>query len=317
METQVPAGPYPAQRYRLDFTVERPLHLPEYAGSALRGLFGHALRHVACVTGAAACPPCPLYRSCPYPAIFDTPPPADARRVYTQVPHPYIVEPPPWGERGFDKGQAFDFHVVLVGTALAQLPLVLAAWRRALAGRVGPADGAARLERAWAEGDELPVLDGAAGRLRVHAKTLPPAPLWAGGGVAIEFVTPLRLTRDGHTLGVDLLAPHDLLMSLLRRVASLTEIQQRRPLAVDFAALNRAAQRIRGRKALHWIDWTRRSARQRQSMTVGGVLGRWALEGDDADLAAWWPLLHLGQWLHVGKLASFGLGQYRLSRESA
>jgi len=101
-------------------------------------------------------------------------------------------------------------------------------------------------------------------------------------------------------------------MALLRRVAALSEMQLRRPLAVDFAALAAAAQRIETRNELHWRDWTRRSARQQQAMTVGGAVGRLTLHGDDTDLRVWWLLLHLGQWLHVGKLASFGLGGYRL-----
>ncbi len=37
-----------------------------------------------------------------------------------------------------------------------------------------------------------------------------------------------------------------------------------------------------------------------------GVVGTWKLGGDLA------PFLHLGQWLHVGKEATSGLGGYSL-----
>lgn len=305
-----PTAPFPAQRYRLEYTVERALHLPEYAGSVLRGLFGRALRQVACITRAPTCEGCPLLRSCPYPAIFDTPPPADARRVYTQVPHPYVIEPPPWGRRVYEAGEPFAFELVLLGPALAQLPLVLVAWQRALAARIGPADGAARLERLWVAGEPTAIA-GADGAIRAHAQTLPPAP--PAAPPVLEFTTPLRLTRNGHALGCAHIAAPDLLLALLRRVAALCEMQLGRPLAVDFTALGAAARRIELDKALHWRDWTRRSARQQQAMTVGGALGRVTLLGSAVDLHAWWPLLHLGQWLHVGKLASFGLGGYRLA----
>ena len=55
------------------------------------------------------------------------------------------------------------------------------------------------------------------------------------------------------------------------------------------------------------------SSRQRQEMTLGGVLGRWTLSGDSAVLAQLWPWLWLGQWLHLGKNATVGLGGYRLA----
>jgi len=45
-------------------------------------------------------------------------------------------------------------------------------------------------------------------------------------------------------------------------------------------------------------------------MKLGGLLGQLHLQGD---LAPFTQLLHLGQWLHVGKNASFGLGGYRLN----
>jgi hypothetical protein len=62
-------------RYQFNFEVQNTLHLNFYSGSMLRGVFGHALRHLACMTKMADCKQCQLYRTCPYPEIFETPPP--------------------------------------------------------------------------------------------------------------------------------------------------------------------------------------------------------------------------------------------------
>ena len=302
--------PFPIARYRLEFVTERPIDLPEYAGSALRGVFGHALRRAACVTCEPECPSCPLYRSCAYPEIFETPPPLHERRIYSDIPHPFVVEPPPWGERAHPAGSTLGVGLVLVGPALRHLPLVLLAWRNALAQGLGPAEGTAMLQRVWTDGEAEPVLTEPRGRLREHAAhvALPPEEA-APPQVTLDFTTPLRIKRDGHALGVGKLAPQDLLMGLVRRAAEVSELHLGRATGWDFAALKHAASQVQGEKHLVWRDWTRYSNRQQQAMTLGGVVGRWTLRGD---LRPFWPLLHLGQWLHVGSKATFGLGRYAL-----
>jgi CRISPR/Cas system endoribonuclease Cas6 (RAMP superfamily) len=45
---------------------------------------------------------------------------------------------------------------------------------------------------------------------------------------------------------------------------------------------------------------------------MAGFTGQVTFRGD---LARFWPWLALGQWLHVGKHATFGLGQYRIEKE--
>ena len=73
--------------------------------------------------------------------------------------------------------------------------------------------------------------------------------------------------------------------------------------------LVREAEALRQRSALHWQDWSRFSSRQQREMTLGGVLGEWTLEGD---LSRLFPWLWLGQWLHVGKNATMGMGRYEI-----
>ena len=62
---------WPVARYRFVFEVTSDMALPDYAGSAIRGAFGHALRRIACMTHLPSCPDCPLFQSCPYSTIFE------------------------------------------------------------------------------------------------------------------------------------------------------------------------------------------------------------------------------------------------------
>ena len=91
------------------------------------------------------------------------------------------------------------------------------------------------------------------------------------------------------------------------------EFHGNRALTCDFKDLAIRSDALGSDKNLHWRDWSRYSSRQQQKMDLGGVLGSWRLSGD---LSPFLPFLHIGQWLHVGKEAAFGLGLYRLDFNS-
>jgi hypothetical protein len=303
---------FPLARYRLDFEVETPLHLPAYAGSTLRGAFGAALRATACMTRQKTCDDCALIHTCPYAVLFETRPPAGghALQKFTQVPHPYVIEPPQWGERDYAPGERLAFHLVLAGRALDQLALVIWAFVRAFRRGVGKGDGTARLLGVSHIGaTETLILDSPDGRLAEHDGAVPPAPTFQGDSLTLAIDTPLRLQRNGHPIDAHALTARDLLVALVRRIALIHEFHGAGPLPLDFATLAQRAEAIESDKDLSWRDWQRYSNRQQQKIPLGGVVGRWRLFGD---LAPFLPFLHLGQWLHVGKEATFGLGGYRL-----
>jgi hypothetical protein len=304
---------FPAARYRLDFEIVTPLRLPDYAGSALRGAFGHALKRSVCVTRAPDCKACALYRSCAYPAVFAPPAPEHhAVQKFSEIPAPYVIEPPPWGARTYAPGESLAFNLVLVGGALKHLPLAIHAFARALAHGIGAQAGSARLARVHhlAAGDAFaPIYNAEEGRLAEHSAVLPPAPPYTPGCLSLEFLTPLRLQHNGRPLKAAEIHPARLLMGLVKRAALLADLHGGQTLDLDFRALAAHAQTIRGEHHLHWRDWGRYSSRQQREMKLGGLVGGWTLEGD---LAPFWPFLHLGLWLHVGKETVFGLGHYRM-----
>ena len=59
----------------------------------------------------------------------------------------------------------------------------------------------------------------------------------------------------------------------------------------------------------HWLDWTRYSTRQKQEMQLGGMLGTVSFSGKTGQYL---PLFKLGEYLHIGKGSTFGLGKYQL-----
>jgi len=305
--------PLELARFRFDYTVETPLHLHYYAGSQLRGAFGIALKRSVCVVRHQVCPECPLYRTCAYPEIFETPAPADHRlQKFSQAPHPYVVEPPPLGARDYRPGETLSFGLVVMGHALRHLPYFIHAWQEALGRRSGLGGGAARLTSVSylpPDGPAQPIYDGQA---LTRPDLQPPSVPNLGDAVRLRFDTPLRLQQGGAVRGHAMTA-RDLLMNLARRYWLLAEFHQGVTPAVDFRRLAEQAATIELDGELLWRDWRRYSNRQRQTMILGGVIGEVTLRGD---LAPFSGLLAAGQWTHLGKSASFGLGRYRLEPAS-
>jgi hypothetical protein len=308
-----PGVQLPVARYCFTFRMQDDLRLPEYAGSLLRGQFGASLRGIACMTGLPECKPCPLYRTCPYPAIFEAPaPPAHVLQRFSQVPNAYVIEPPPLGFRRIDAGERVSFHIVLVGRALTQLPLITYAFERAFERGLGRLRARGCLEDIVLGRPSAPqsVWDAERSSVRSHDHALTIPELTQIGTIRLMITTPLRLQNQGHPIAPDKLTPRTLVTALLRRASLLFELHaDMPPVGTEARRLASAAERLTDQRRLEWKDWTRFSSRQDQKMTLGGAVGEWKLAGDLRELLPWF---WLGQWLHVGKETTMGMGMYTL-----
>lgn len=288
--------PFPAERVRFDCTVTQAFDWPEYAGSMLRGAFGHALRAASCVTGATACGGCPLRTRCAYSVIFDPPSPIDwGRRTHpanTSSPPAYVVEPPMRRAGRIEAGECFSFHMVLIGSAMAHHELIVAAVQRAVQ-RLGDGQpGSAHLDH-WA------------------VVNRPNQNSWLTGmerGAHIHLTSPLCIQHDRRPIKEDaLLMASDVIMAAVKRVGAMAEMQlDIAHTDIDFPALTEQAKSIElGERYLTWTEYRRRSNRQQRFIPLGGLIGSFTLTGDLAPFAYY---LHVAQWLHIGKEYAFGLG---------
>ena len=303
-------------RYRFRFEVVDPVVLPGYAGSTIRGVFGRALRRLSCMTHETDCKSCPLYRSCVYTNLFETPAPHEhSLQKFSQIPNPFVIEAPIDQNRFYQSGDTLFFNVVLIGQAVKQLPLVIFALKKGFGYNV--AHGKARLQEVdyiEPKGGAICIYHEGDTSVTEHEILFPRFEFVDFNEITLYFETHLRLQNNGIALGPKEITPHVFLNALVRRIALLSEFHVKQPLLIDFTNFSALAETVQWEKDFHWRDWQRYSSRQKQKMHLGGLLGRCTFKNLPS---AFLPFLYLGQWCHVGKNATFGLGKFQMELKSS
>ena len=299
-----------------------PVLLRNHSGSALRGVFGQALRGLACRREEGCAGACEEPWQCTYGYLFETPPPADARRMrrYTAVPHPLVIVPP--RRRGWiARGEYFSFGLALIGRAAELLPQVVVALN--LAGDRGLGLKRSRF-RIIAITDRVPDGDQQRPIYRLGDSTLQHKPRWWSGTdlppaprdavVRVNLETPLCLRVQNryltHTIPFRALAG-----SALRRLTNLAHFHCDLQLQMDFATLlARAAQTPVLHQELRYEKWSRRSNRQEREHPLAGASG--FIDYLQPDPLLLQTLATVGR-LGVGKHTTFGLGRLTLQAVKA
>jgi len=299
------------------------ISLPPYSGSTLRGGFGHAFRRIVCALKGKECTDCLLRNQCIYAYIFETPVPDDSQimRKYTVAPHPFILEPSVNNQKTYEKGENISFGLTLIGRAIDYLPYFIYALDEL--GRIGTGKGRGKYELREVLEENISEHENTSETLiyKGDDKMLrrPDSPIgWSDiitehpippPAVRISFITPTRIKYQGR-LTKDL-EFHILFRNLLRRISLLSYFHCGHRLDDSgFKDLIEQARHIKiVKRALYWHDWERWSNRQETRMKLGGFMGEITYEGD---FVPFWPYIRLGEYVHVGKGSSFGLGRMKV-----
>jgi hypothetical protein len=305
-------------RFRFQLEAIDPVRLPPFAGSALRGMLGFGLRRTACVTRQPVCDGCLLRATCVYSTLFESPAVGgEVAGRYAHRPHPFVLDLVHTLGNDVAPGEAFALGINLIGPAQTQAPYLIHALQLAGERGLGKAGGRFRvvaLEREWTlgVGDWRTVYTPESGEYLAEppGDQPRPAPTTAPSTVRLRLLTPLRMKRRGHLVGPREFEATTLLNALYGR-ATLLAGHYGGKAGPEWGRLKPHADDVRmEHQSLRWQDWTRYSSRQDSLMEMGGLLGELSLTGPG--IAAFWPVLGYGQWAHVGKGTSFGLGAYLL-----
>ena len=293
------------------------INLPVYKGSTFRGGFGNAFKKIVCVNRDKDCDSCMLKGKCVYSYVFETPPPSDTSKMrkYPFAPHPFIITPPLEKDRIYRKGETLCFDLTLIGKSIDHLPYFIYTFDELGKIGIGKGRGGYHLEEVKCEGQTI--YSSQSKTLKNDYKTIGIKDLVSSlphpSTLQVNFLTPTRLKFEGKLTRA--LEFQVLIRNLLRRISLLSYFHCGEELSLDFKGIIEKSQEVLTTKSdLSWIDWERYSSRQETRMKMGGFVGSATFSGE---FEPFLPFLLLGEYVHVGKGTSFGLGKYRISREGS
>ena len=294
--------------------------MPPYIGSTLRAGFGQAFRKLVCTQGSIDCRDCTLKAICSYPYNFETAPfeGADQFQAYDDVPRPFVIDP--LGTQGeYRRGESFAFQLTLIGRAIDHLPYFLVGFRDLGESGIGKKRGRFQLTQVLTDSREsvydsdtqmVHKFDNAFrfAEIRREAVSLLAARFESLNSLTLHLLAPTRITHDGELM--DKLPFHIFWQHLIGRISALAYFHCGESLELDFEELIETAKTVETTESsLEWKDWTRSASRQDQKTQFDGLVGKVTYAGE---LAVFMPFVVLGELLHVGNNAMFGLGKYRI-----
>lgn len=312
-------------RYQFTFRMNQEVRLPEHSGSTLRGVFGHALRQLSCMTKARECNGCALLQQCPFPQVFaphELPKSTVGfAKTLQEVPVAFVIEEPLATQRYYKENEMISFGMILIGPALQHLPLITLAWQRAFARGVSASQSTAnliRVEHIQAFNEPLLIYSKAQSKMVEHNTLLVIPNFSQLQDIHIKLLTPLRIEQKKQPLGPRQITASAFFRQLIRRVSLLAQTYPEYfanyflPSIEKIRELNTLADNVQEERRLDWQEWQRYSGRQQQAIKMGGVVGHWFFKDVPTELLTY---LYIGQWLHAGKETVYGLGRYEISQE--
>lgn len=308
---------FPIARYHLVFVVTKDIHFNGYSGSAIRGAFGHALRAASCMLNTdennnnEECRTCPYQDCCTYRKVFEPKlPSGQVLQKFSKIPVPYVIEAPVSSKSTYKRGEKFSFNIVLCGRALEDFLNIIDALRSAMSKDIG--HGRAEFESIYLveqSGRMESVYSEKTFSIKSHESLIRLFPLTSVSRVKLSFITPLRIQDNSRIIKPDEITARTLLITLLRRVDLILKFHCDIDLKLPFKEISELLNNVEIKCEMAFKDWERFSNRQNQRMKLGGYVGNVYLSNLPGFMM---PLIQLGEYLHVGKNAVFGLGSYRI-----
>lgn len=294
--------------------------MPPFTGSTLQAGFGPAFRKLVCTQGSIDCRDCTLNTVCSYPYNFETAPfeGADQFPAYDDVPRPFVIDP--LGTQGeYRRGESFAFQLTLIGRAIDHLPYFLVSFRDLGESGIGKKRGRFQLTQVLTDSREsvydsdtqmVHNFDNALrfAEIQREALSLLAARFDSLNTLTLHLLAPTRIAHDGKL--ADKLPFHIFWQHLIERISALAYFHCGESLEIDFKELIEKAKTVETTEtSLEWKDVTQHTSRQDKKAQFDGLVGNVTYEGE---LAMFMPFVVLGELLHVGKNAMFGLGKYRI-----
>lgn len=313
----------PMNRFEFVFRQVSGGALPSFSGSAWRGALGRALRKQSCRQTPVRCASPSHKCLCVYRRWFEaTKVQVDSPFNHAQ-PRPYVVQPDEVFDVQTDRAPAsrptrqYRLALLVADSAIGDLAAVIEALREAASTGIGRDRARFALLEVY---QCMDLMGSSKTMLWTRGKWCeapkPVAPFVASTSApreaCIEWLTPLRLRqRNRYLFDPQMLNFSIVARALIRRASALNQWYGAGDSDVDFRFLIASADNVcMDNGAVRFAAFTRYSSTQNRKVSMDGLIGRSRVSGNA--LSAFWPLLVAGQWSHLGKGCTIGLGRYRI-----
>ncbi|MCX8042630.1 MAG: CRISPR system precrRNA processing endoribonuclease RAMP protein Cas6 [Desulfobacterota bacterium] len=260
-------------------------------------------KKIACITIKRQCNLCAVRKGCIVAFLF-TP----EFWFEGKLQHPLGSLPLPWVPRYPADSVSPDFllEITLVGKkAIGLLPYWFVAVDR-LGKTKKPQFAVQSVSSQTEEGERL-LYDAAGSSLYTDPGFTVPKTFSGVKRIRLDIQTPMRLFERKRPL----LNPSfgHIVMSIARRAETLALCYGEEPVSID-GCWREADQSIITTAALHWQEQVAFSKRQKETVSLGGLMGSLEFEGN---MEPFGELLGMGELIGVGKGTALGLGRFALS----
>lgn len=300
---------------KINFTIQadEDLFLPQFKGSTFRGVFGSTFKKLVCAIKGEICTRCLLKKTCIYAYIFETAA-EEGQEVmniekYSDVPRPFIIEPPLENGRTYQKGETLSFSLIVIGKAVQYLPYFIYTFDQC--GNIGIGKGKGKfILKEVTKGNELIYSNNIEEIKKVAIDEIEiPEDLDFDGEekeITLKLITPTRIKHNRQFSSK--LEFYILMKAILFRINFLHYFHvEQRESTWEYSKIIENARKIQIKEDnTYWRDWTRYSSRQKTRMKLGGICGNITYSGN---LSPFDQYLKAAELFHVGKGTSFGLGK--------
>ncbi|WP_107841097.1 CRISPR system precrRNA processing endoribonuclease RAMP protein Cas6 [Metasolibacillus meyeri] len=288
---------------RATFEARKSGNLPPYLGSTVRGLLGHSLRRMVCLTPKVRCSTCALAEDCAFTKYF-TSPGNPAGSV-----NPFVLHVLTTGKTNWQTGDICEFEITLFGQASQRMELIVEMLRR--------------IEQFGWGSERIPftllkITNPSTQKLVYYNKKK-----WIENAVRhpldcmeqqashafIQFAVPLRLEKSKQLITEP--SFEDIIRATTRRISLLSHAYAGHQLEWDEEEMLAEAREIKTNKAQWQADEFRRySMNQKNNELKMETITGWACY--EGDITPFTPLLQAGQILHIGRNPTHGFGRYTI-----
>ncbi len=287
---------------------------PNFKGNVFRGSLGKALRRLTCASGLDDCKNCLLSNNCIYSRIFESFNPGVNQSILGKVekaPHPFIIDVDEKNRLEYSMNQDIRFRLTLIGEAMKYISYFILAFIDIGAYGIGSTRGCFKIKQVRAAGQEI--YNPLKKQVTLDFDSIPGTRFmgekWDKGCLNISLETPLRL-KYSHRFQKQITFPM-IASNLLRRLYLLANHYCEGPVSVDMKELIEMSKKVvLVNSEIYWHQQERYSYRQNRGVSMAGVSGTLDFKGDFNPFIAF---LRIGEYLHLGKGTSFGLGKIKIN----